>query len=150
MTREALVQRFENAGLSARITPLEPTTGELLVSWLTPVLAEHETIEQLQAAGAEWIFGDAAEATRARLKEHGAELGERVCALWPFDAFAVEMALLDFADHFDELWFPASDDVWLLSLRHRRFVILNREELLLYADLGGPARWPALHRPAHP
>ena len=89
MTREALVQRFENAGLSARITPLEPTTGELLVTWLTPVLAEHETIEQLEAAGAEWIFGDAAEATRARLKEHGAELGERVCALWPFDAFAV-------------------------------------------------------------
>jgi hypothetical protein len=150
MSREALLQRFENAGLSARITPLEPTTGELLVTWLTPVLAEHETIEQLQTAGAEWIYGDAADATRARLKEHAGELGERVCVLWPLDAFAVEMALADFADHFDELWFPASDDVWLLSLHHRRFVTLNREELLLYADLGGPAHWPLLHRHAHP
>ena len=38
-------------------------------------------------------------------------LGERVCAVWAFDAFAAEIALDDFADHFDELWFPASDDV---------------------------------------
>jgi hypothetical protein len=137
-----MLKRLEDAGLADRVTVLEATTGELLVTWLTPLLREHETIEQLKAAGAEWTYGDDPAATRSRLKGFAGELGERVCALWPFEGFAVEIGLDDFADHFDELWFPASDDVWLLSLHHRRFVTLNHEELLLAGDLGGPLRWP--------
>jgi hypothetical protein len=149
MRREAMLQRFERTGLADRVTPLEATTGELLVSWLTPLFRDYETIEQLQQAGAEWIYGDAADATRGRLKGFAVHLGDRVCAVWPFETFAVEIALEDFADHFDELWYPASDDVWLLSLRHRRFVTLNHEELLLAGDLGGPARWPVFGPHAH-
>jgi hypothetical protein len=143
-----MLKRLEDAGLSGQVTVLEPTTGELLVTWLTPLLREHETIEQLKAAGAEWIYGDDPAATRARLRGFAGEVGERVCALWPFEAFAIEIALDDFAEHFEELWYPASDDVWLLSLHHRRFVTLNHEELLLAGDLGGPVRWPVF-RP-HP
>jgi hypothetical protein len=149
MRREAMLQRFEQAGLAGRFAPLEATTGELLVTWLTPLFRDHETIEQLEQAGAEWIYGDDAEATRGRLRGFAEHLGERVCAVWAFEAFAVEIALDDFADHFDELWFPASDDVWLLSLHHRRFVTLNHEELLLSGDLGGPVRWPVLGPHAH-
>jgi hypothetical protein len=137
-----MLKRLEDAGLSARATVLERTTGELLVTWLTPLLREYETIEQLQDAGAEWAYGDDPDAVRAKVKARAGDLGERVCALWPFEAFAVEIAVDDFADHFEELWYPASDDVWLLSLHHRRFLVLNHEELLLYVDLGGPARWP--------
>ena len=132
-----MLQRFEQAGLAERFTLLEVTTGELLVTWLTPLFRDHETIEQLEQAGAEWIYGDDAEATRRRLKGFAEHLGERVCALD------------DVADHFDELWVPASDDVWLLSLHHRRFVTLNHEELLLSGDLGGPARWPVFGPHAH-
>ena len=143
-----MLQRIETAGLTDRVTVLERTTGELLVTWLTPLLLEYGSIEQLRAAGAEWVYGDAPEATTARLKAHAEQLGERVCALWPFEAFALEIAVDDFADHFDELWYPASDDVWLLSLHHRRFLTLNHEELLLLGDLGGPARWPVW--PSHP
>ncbi|HXV57449.1 MAG TPA: hypothetical protein VD704_06230 [Gaiellaceae bacterium] len=142
MRREAMLRRLEDAGLTDRVTVLDAATGELLVTWLTPLLREHETIEQLKERGADWIFGDDPEATHVRVKAYGKALGERVCALWPFEAFAVEMALDDFADHLDELWFPASDDVWLLSLHHRRFLTINHEELLLFGDLGGPARWP--------
>jgi hypothetical protein len=137
-----MLKRLEEAGLSGRVTVLGRTTGELLVTWLTPLLREHETIEQLKERGAEWTYGDDPEATRAKVKGYREALGDRVCALWPFDAFAAEVSLDDFADHLDELWFPASDDVWLLSLHHRRFLTLNHEELLLFADLGGPARWP--------
>ncbi len=144
-----MLKRFEEAGLAGRATVLESTTGELLVTWLTPLLRDHETIEQLKDAGAEWIYGDAPDATRARLRSFAAELGGRVCALWPFEAFAVEIALDDFAEHFDELWYPASDDVWLLSLHHRRFVTLNHEELLLAGDLGGPVRWPVFQPHTH-
>lgn len=144
-----MLKRFDEAGLRDRVTVLEPTTGELLVTWLTPLLREHETIEQLKEAGAEWIYGDDPGVTRSRLRGFSRQLGERVCALWPFESFAVELALVDFAEHFDELWFPASDDVWLLSPHHRRFVTLNHEELLLAGDLGGPARWPVFQPHTH-
>ncbi|MET1009316.1 MAG: hypothetical protein ABWY96_04590 [Gaiellaceae bacterium] len=142
MAREAMLQRLDEAGLAGRAVPLDAAVGELLVTWLTPLLREHESIEQLEAAGADWVYGDDPSATRARLREYRDRLGETVCALWPFDAFALEIALADFADHFDDLWYPASDDVWLLSLDHRRFLTINHEELLLYGDLGGPTRWP--------
>jgi hypothetical protein len=92
MRRDAMLRRFEEAGLSERITPLEATTGELLVTWLTPLLRDHETIEQLKSAGAEWIYGDDPAATRKRLESYADRLGDRVCALWPFEAFAVEIA----------------------------------------------------------
>jgi hypothetical protein len=144
-----MLKRFVEAGLAERATVLDQSTGELLVTWLTPLLRDHETIEQLKEAGAEWIYGDDPAATRARLKGFDAELGSRVCALWPYEAFAVELALADFADSFDVLWYPASDDVWLLSLRHRHFVTLNHEELLLAGDLGGPVRWPVFQPHAH-
>jgi len=137
-----MLRRLEEAGLAGQVEPLDSAMCELLVTWLTPLLREHETIEQLQAAGAQWIYGDDPDATRAHLKEFRDRLGERVCALWPFEAFAVEINLADFAEHFDDLWYPASDDVWLLSLDHRRFVTINHEELVLYGDLGGPTRWP--------
>ena len=142
MTREAMLQRFAEAGLGEQFVPLDAATGQLLVTWLTPLLREHETIEQLQEAGARWIYGDDPGSTRAHLKEYRDRLGERVCVLWPLDAFAAEMSLDAFADHFDDLWYPAAEDVWLLSFDHRRFLTINHEELVLYGDLGGPARWP--------
>lgn len=138
-----MLRRLEEAGLAEKVVPLDAAAGELLVTWLTPLLREHETIEQLEAAGAVWMYGDDPQATRAHLKEYRDRLGERVCALWPFAAFAVEIALADFADHLDDLWYPASDDVWLLSLHQRRFLAVSHDELVLYRDLGGPARWPA-------
>jgi hypothetical protein len=144
-----MLKRLEDAGLTERVTVLEQTTGELLVTWLTPLLREHETIEQLKDAGAEWIYGNDPAATSVKLRGYADRLGERVCALWPFEAFAVEIALDDFADNVDALWYPASDDVWLLSLHHRRFVTLNHEELLLAGDLGGPVRWPVFQPHAH-
>jgi hypothetical protein len=149
MRREAMLERFAAAGLTDRITALDPATGELLVTWLTPLLRTHETIEQLKDAGAEWVYGDEPDVIRGRLRGHADRLGDRVCALWPFESFAVEIALADFADHFEELWYPASDDVWLLSLHHRRFLTLSHEELLLFGDLGGPARWPVFQPHAH-
>lgn len=142
MKREAMLKRLERAGLSGRVTVLEATTAELLLTWLTPLLRDHETIEQLKDAGAQWVYGDDPEVTRKALKAHRDSLGERVCGLWPFEPFAAEIDLDDFADHFDDLWYPAADDVWLLSLHHRRFLTLNHEELLLAGDLGGPLRWP--------
>ena len=144
-----MLKRIEQAGLTERVAVLEPATAELLVTWLTPLLREHETIEQLKEAGAQWIYGDDPEKTREELKGYRDRLGERVCALWPFAPFAAEIALDDFADHFDDLWYPASDDVWLLSLHHRRFLTLNHEELLLFGDLGGPARWPVFKPHVH-
>jgi hypothetical protein len=149
MRREAMLKRLEDAGLTPRVSVLERTTGELLVTWLTPLLLEYETIEQLEAAGAVWVYGDDPDATRALIAARDEDLGERVCVLWPLEAFAVEIAVDDFAAHFEELWYPASDDVWLLSLHHRRFLTLNHEELLLYVDLGGPPRWPVYGPHAH-
>ena len=144
-----MLKRLEDAGLTPRVSVLERTTGELLVTWLTPLLLEYETIEQLEAAGAVWVYGDDPDATRSLIAARDEDLGERVCVLWPLEAFAVEIAVDDFAAHFEELWYPASDDVWLLSLHHRRFLTLNHEELLLYVDLGGPPRWPVYGPHAH-
>jgi hypothetical protein len=149
MKAEAMLKRIERAGLAERVTIFEEATAELLVTWLTPLLREHETIEQLKDAGAEWIYGDEPGKTRDRLKGYRDRLGERVCALWPFEPFAAELMVEDFADRLDDLWYPASDDVWLLSLHHRRFLTLNHEELLLFGDLGGPARWPVFQPHAH-
>jgi hypothetical protein len=149
MSREAMLKRIERAGLADRARILDAATAQLLVTWLTPLLREHETIEQLKDAGAEWIYGDDPEKTRSALKGFRERLGETVCALWPFEPYAAELAVDDFAEHFDDLWFPASDDVWLLSLHHRRFLTLNHEELLLFGDLGGPARWPVFQPHVH-
>jgi hypothetical protein len=149
MSREAMLKRIERAGLADRARILDAATAQLLVTWLTPLLREHETIEQLKDAGAEWIYGDDPEKTRSALKGFRERLGETVCVLWPFEPYAAELAVDDFAEHFDDLWFPASDDVWLLSLHHRRFLTLNHEELLLFGDLGGPARWPVFQPHVH-
>jgi hypothetical protein len=150
MRREAMLKRLETAGLADRAMVYERTVGELLVTWLTPLFLQYETIEQVQAAGGDWVYGDAPEATKARLRALAGELGERVCALWAFEGFAAEIALDDVAEHLDELWFPASDDLWLLSLGHRRFVLLHHDELFLFADLGGPVHWPVLEPHPHP
>ena len=82
-----MLKRFEEAGLTDRVTPLEATTGELLVTWLTPLFRDHETIEQLKEAGAEWVYGDEPDAIRGRLKGFAEHLGDRICAVWPFEAF---------------------------------------------------------------
>ena len=145
-----MLQRLETAGLAERATVYERDAGELLVTWLTPLFLEYETIGQLQAAGAEWVYGDDPEATRARVRSRAGELGERVCALWAFERFAADLALDDAVEHLDDLWFPASDDLWLLSLKHRRFVLLHHDELFLFADLGGPPHWPVLEPHPHP
>jgi hypothetical protein len=137
-----MLARFEESGLSGRMTAFEPSAGELLVTWLTPLLREYETVEQLRGAGAESIQGEEPDATRRRLKSHQDALGGRVCALWPFDAFAVEIGLHAFADHLDDLWYPGAEDVWLLWPRRARVLVINHEELVLHLDLDGPTRWP--------
>ena len=141
MKREAMLKRLERAGLCGRVTVLEATTAELLLTWLTPLLRDHETIEQLKDAGAQWVYGDDPEVTRKALKAHRDSLGDRVCGLWPFEPFAAEIDLEDFADHFDDLWYPAADDVWLFLFHPLRVAITGH-----FGGLVG--RWRALRAKA--
>jgi hypothetical protein len=57
------------------------------------------------------------------------------------------MPYADFVKHFDDLWYPASTDVWLLSFVERRFVSVSHEEFVLFGDLGPFTRFPVWSSP---
>ena len=75
-------------------------------------------------------------------------LGERVCAVWAFEAFAAEIALDDLADHFDELVVPARRRLASLApppqVRHP-----EPRGALLAGDSKRPARRPVLGPHGH-
>jgi hypothetical protein len=57
---------------------------------------------------------------------------ESVVVFWRSFRCGVQMAFKDFALHFDDLWYPASDDVWVSSNAHDWLLDLGHEETFVF------------------
>jgi hypothetical protein len=53
---------------------------------------------------------------------------DTVQVYWPYDAEGVSMALKDFFQTYDDLWFPSADDVWVIGPGGRYLLELHHEE----------------------
>ncbi len=132
---------LEDAGLAERVSPLGTNASRLLMTWLAPLLERYGDLTDPRD-GAVSIEHASDEDVRSLLQRHVKEFGDAVCVVWPFEATAVEMHYGDFVEHFDDLWYPASVDVWVLSLSERRFLAISHEEFVLFGDLGPFKRFP--------
>lgn len=59
-----------------------------------------------------------------------------VIVIWPDRGYGVRLMYGDFADNFDILWYPSSDDVWVFDRLSDRWLLeLDHEELLTWWSL---------------
>jgi hypothetical protein len=63
-----------------------------------------------------------------------AERGQ-VTVAWPAEATAMRMRFDQFADHFDDLWYPSQDDVVVVAERVGavEILLLDHEEKFAYS-----------------
>jgi len=132
---------LDEAGLTERASPLGAAASRLVMTWLAPLFRRYGDVTD-PWDGAVSISGRSAEDVRSLLSQHADDLGETVCVVWCYEAAAVEMLYSDFVEHFDDLWYPARDDVWLLSFSERSFLAMSHEEFLLFGDLRGSRKFP--------
>ncbi|WP_329576066.1 hypothetical protein [Streptomyces sp. NBC_01361] len=76
-----------------------------------------------------------------------AELGDvegQVLAAWPGDGVAVRLAPERLLEHFDDLWYPAMDDLVLVGAtgEGRKLVVLDHEERLASTPLSAVVDQP--------
>lgn len=65
------------------------------------------------------------------------DLSTAVNAIWPADALGVTLTYRDLAHHFDVLWYPSSDDVWVFEPRNDAWLLeLNHEEIFTWWSRG--------------
>ncbi len=57
---------------------------------------------------------------------------EWVDVIWPYERAGVEMRYADFVRHYDELWFPSSDDVLVMTDRRDWVLELDHEETVTF------------------
>ena len=63
------------------------------------------------------------------LQKRRKDLEPRVYIYWLSDQEGVEMGFDDFVSHFDDLWYPSADDVWITNQERTAVVELNHEEI---------------------
>lgn len=62
-------------------------------------------------------------------------LGRQVVeVVWPFDRVAFRIDYADIVRHYDDLWYPSRDDVWILSPDRTNVVGIDHEEVVLIAE----------------
>jgi hypothetical protein len=137
---------LEEAGLADRVSPLGTSASRLMMTWLAPLFERYGDLTDPRD-GAVSIERASDEDVRSLLQQYAEDVGETVCGLWTFQGTAVEMLYADFVERFDDLWYPASTDVWLLSFLERRFVSVSHEEFVLFGDLGPFTRFPVWSSP---
>src|SRR3954470_3029322 len=113
--------RIEEAGLADRSEWLSEAALALLFGWVSPHLAEYAQSDAVVMAGGTSIADKAPDEIRALLREDRTRLGERVCLIWRFDPGGFIVSYDDFCDRYEDLWYPSSDDVYVISSVGRRF-----------------------------
>ena len=125
---------LEEAGLTDRASVVDPAGTERLLELVRPLYVSLDDLSDPRL-GAKSIREEPSSVVRSMLSEAGIGLDERVSVLWLAESTAVEMSFEDFVDHHDDLWYPARDDVWVLSQGLSRFVAISHEEFVLAGDL---------------
>ncbi len=80
-----------------------------------------------------------AEMLRAALLTCSAELPDRVYLNWDRFQTVDEMSARDLIGHFDDIWYPASDDLDIIHPAGEWVVLVHHEGWVYLADLGARA-----------
>lgn len=63
---------------------------------------------------------------------------EPVLVLWPSYQTGISTLYSEFVKHYDELWYPSSDDVWITDQYYTWLIIFDHEEVVTFV----PPRQP--------
>jgi hypothetical protein len=81
---------------------------------------------------------DACDAPRERVIEWLAGLPipkhDRIVVIWPACRAAVALHYEDFVQHYDDLWYPSADDVWVTDYCRSWWLEVSHEETLAFFD----------------
>lgn len=58
---------------------------------------------------------------------------EHVWVIWCSTVSGISVAFGEFVDHYDDLWYPSSDDVWVVDVSLLWLLELNHEEFLVFS-----------------
>jgi len=65
---------------------------------------------------------------------------DRSIIVWPADRAAIRVFFGDFVDYYDELWYPAADDVWVTNDERSWILELDHEEVFRFFARGRSKR----------
>lgn len=88
------------------------------------------------------LADDDLEEMRAWLRSLPVPADEPVIVLWPDMRSGIFTTFGGFVNAFDDLWFPSSDDVWIMSARSRLLMELDHEEVFRCFEPGPGGRSP--------
>jgi len=61
----------------------------------------------------------------------------RCTGVWPWDRVGCELDSHEFVQHYDDLWYPSSDDMWIGWKGSELLIQLNHEEVAELWEPGG-------------
>ena len=65
---------------------------------------------------------------------------ERVIVLWPQESFSLKLNYAIFIKHYNELWYPSRDDIWIIDKTDFSWLIeLNHEEVFKFCTAANHA-----------
>lgn len=67
-------------------------------------------------------------AVRQLMADWGLATEGEVYALWPAERCGIALYGAQFVDHYDDLWYPSSDDVWIVPSSYSKLINLTHEE----------------------
>jgi hypothetical protein len=62
------------------------------------------------------------------------DISGRVTVVWLFEREGIEIDYTEFATYHDDLWYPGSDDVWVIAHDGSRVVQMDHEELFYFYE----------------
>ena len=75
-------------------------------------------------------FSDVTDPIEAKSWFYSLDLAERdVTVYWIASREGMQIGLNDFIQHYDDLWYPSSDDVWVTNEKQEWLLELNHEEV---------------------
>ena len=127
MTARFLQRRLADAGVKTA-TPIPSPASALLLHLVLPrvdVMLESPVPGSWQADVSDLDADD----IRDYLTQWGSSLGSPVVIAWRWDKEGAVIELAEFIAHFDDLWYPSSDDLVIIGTDGREFMFLWHEEV---------------------
>ena len=74
------------------------------------------------------ITDDSPSDVRRLLTEWGLTAESEVRALWPYEDSGIVISGRQFVEHYDDLWYPSGDDVWIVLRDYTMLIYITHEE----------------------
>ena len=118
-----ILKRLDELPLQRPYSMLPPATVDLVIRSTSELLTTG--FRQVQQD----ISDSSAEQVRRLLLSYQAP-DSSVVLVWPADRFGVVILYSDFVAHYDDLWYPSRDDLWVTNYSFGWVIEISHEEVL--------------------